>query len=634
MSLLTASNLAKFYGPDEVFSGITIEIPHRARIALVGPNGAGKTTLLNLLAGLDLPTEGTVTTARGTRIGFLPQRPELAGDHSLWDEQLRGVADLRRMEAELEQVSHDLADPDRHDAALERYGRLQEHFELAGGYTYESRIRMVLQGVGFDEADFSLPLPKLSGGQRTRALLARLLLEAPDLLVLDEPTNHLDIDAVEWLENFLSEFPGAVLAVSHDRYFMDAFAATIWELDYGALETYRGNYSHYLTQRQERYERLLKEYEQQQEFIAKEQDYIRKHMGSRWTAQAKGRQKKLETMNRRGRIIARPRGPRQEMKLRIAASMRSGDKVIMTKALSVGYPDADAPLFSVPDITLYRGETAALIGPNGVGKSTFLKTIIAQLPPLAGEVTVGASVKVGYFAQAHELLNPGSNLIDEITRVKPMPISEARNFLGLFLFSGDEVFRTVDTLSGGERGRLALAKLALDGANLLLLDEPTNHLDIDSQEVLQEVLSGFGGTILLVSHDRYLIDALASQVWAAQPGTLQIFKGTYQEYLADKRKQTELIAPVPANGKSTNGKAPQTKSTEKRVDPRKIRQQIDAAEQHVHAIEARLESLTAAIEDASASGETQRLADLAADYAQAEADLLAAMEAWEALVSQ
>lgn len=626
MSLLTATHLTKYYGPDEVFSDLTLEIPRDARIALVGPNGTGKTTLLNLLAGLDTPTEGAVHSARDLRIGFLPQRPELYGSHTLWAEVLAAFEDLRQMESELNRLEAAMAVAETHDAALQAYGPLQERFELAGGYTYENRIRRVLQGVGFSPDDYDMRLSELSGGQKTRALLSRLLLDEPDLLILDEPTNHLDIYAVEWLENFLKEFPGAVLAVSHDRYFMDHFASVIWEMEYGSLETYRGNYSHYVHQRTDRHERRLKEYESQQEFIAKEEAFIRKHMGSRLTAQAKGRQKKLDTMRKRGKIIAKPRGERKEMNLRLQAAMRSGDKVLMTRGLAVGY---DRPLLEVPNITLYRGETAALIGPNGVGKSTLLKTMIEQLDPLAGSVQMGASVKVGYFAQAHELLEPSNTLIDELTLVKAMPISEARNYLGQFLFGGDDVFRKVETLSGGERGRLALAKLSLAGANLLLLDEPTNHLDIDSQEVLEMVLDSFNGTILLVSHDRYLIDALATQIWEASPGKLDVFEGTYQEYLEARRKQEETAIPV-QNGATSNGAVVSEKKHG--LNPYQLQKRIQDVENQIHALEDRLETLTVEIEAASAAGDAQRVSDLGAEYSQTEADLDESMVEWEQLV--
>jgi ATP-binding cassette subfamily F protein 3 len=635
MSLLIASNLTKYYGPDEVFHDVSVEVPHRARIALVGANGAGKTTLLNILMGADIPNEGNVSVAGNAQIGFLPQRPELAGNHTLWEEQMRAFEHLRFTEHELARLEHAMADPQQYDAALTEYGPMQEQFELAGGYTYESRMKIVLQGVGFTPRDYDTPLARLSGGQKTRALLARLLLNEPDILILDEPTNHLDIEAVEWLENFLRDFSGAVVAVSHDRYFMDAFATTIWELEYGNLEVYRGNYSHYVQQRDERHERLQKEYESQQAFVEKEQAYIRKHMGSRWTSQAKGRLKKLETMKKRGKIIAKPRGERKDMNLRLSASIRSGDKVLITENLAIGYADDRQTLFNTPDITLYRGETAALIGPNGVGKSTFLKTVIGQIEPLSGTAEIGAAVKVGYFAQAHERLNPQNTLIDEINTVKQMPVSEARHYLARFLFTGDDTFRTVDTLSGGERGRLALAKLVLDGANLLLLDEPSNHLDIDSQEVLEAALSQFDGTILLVSHDRYLIDALATQIWSAQPGEMVVFKGTYREYIAERNKRADNapIAELSAVSKREEHFTNHDSTPNKHgLNPFQLKKRLAEVEREIHEVEGRLEALTQAIAEASMSGDAGKVHELGEDYNLTEAELQSIMEQWEILV--
>ncbi|MBI5668640.1 MAG: ABC-F family ATP-binding cassette domain-containing protein [Chloroflexi bacterium] len=632
MSLLTATNLAKSFGPDDIFEGISVEIPHKSRIALVGPNGAGKTTLLNILVGLDTPSEGTVSRAKGLRIGFLPQRPELVGGHSLWDEMLTAFADLRRMETQLMQMENQLADHNVPDGLLDKYGELQHRFELAGGYTYENRIKMVLHGLSFTPNEYDRPLEKLSGGQRTRALLGRLLLEAPDLLVLDEPTNHLDIAAIEWLESFLKDFPGAVLAVSHDRYFMDEFASTVWEMDFGTLDTYRGNYSHYVQQRQERYERRLKEYEAQQEFLAKEEDYIRRNIAGHNTRQAKGKLRRLETMRKRGDFINRPR-ERHNIHIKMAYAMRSGDKVLMTRGLAVGYADGDGPLFTVPDITLYRGEVAALIGPNGVGKSTFLKTIMQEIPPLDGEAKIGASVIVGYFAQAHERLNPNNSIIDEVTAVKPMQPAEARNYLAQFLFTGDDVFRPIETLSGGERGRVALAKLALSGANFLLLDEPTNHLDVDSQEILENVLANFPGTILLVSHDRYLVDALATQIWAAEPGSLTVFEGSYREFVAARQTPPP---PRKQGGESTassasphrNGKGRTGGEKKHGLNPFQLEKRVAELEKHIHELESRLAALTDDITRASADGNAARVSDLGAQYTQAEADLHAAMDEW------
>ncbi|MCC6802621.1 MAG: ABC-F family ATP-binding cassette domain-containing protein, partial [Anaerolineae bacterium] len=555
---------------------------------------------------------------------FLPQRPELAGIHSLWQEMMSAFSDLRAQEIELRKLEHDLADPDRHDAAFAAYGELQERFELAGGYTYEQRTRRVLHGLGFAPEDYDRPLTQLSGGQKTRALLGRLLLEAPDLLALDEPTNHLDIEAIEWLEGFLSEFDGAVLVVSHDRYFMDAVARTIWELDFGTLELYRGNYSHYLRQREERHERLLKEYEAQQEFIAKEEEYIRRNLYGQNTRQAQGRRTRLERL-KRDFLIRRPR-TRRNMSLRMNAGLRSGDKVLETRNLAVGYPDGD-PLFQAPDIVLRRGEIAALIGPNGAGKSTFIKTILGQLQPKSGAVKIGAAVHIGYFAQAHELLNEDNSILDEILTVKEMGLEQTRSYLGQFLFQGDDVFRPIRTLSGGERGRVALAKLALGGANFLLLDEPTNHLDIDSQEILQNVLSDFGGTILLVSHDRYLIDALATQIWAVSPGRLDVFNGTYGEYVAARQN----AVPRAEAGKA---KSAASKPAEKKfgLNPRQLEQRIAELEALIPQLEAQIEDITAAISAASTNADAGKVRALGEAYTQAEAQLHATMAEWERLL--
>ena len=625
MSILSASNLSKFYGPDEVFSHISVAIPAGARIALVGPNGAGKTTLLNLLASLDHPTSGSLNAARGARIAFLPQRPELTGEHSLWQEQLRAFADLREMERRLGRLEDEMAAGDGGASALEAYGRLQAEFERLGGYDYEARVKMALSGLGFSAGDYDMPLPQLSGGGKTRAALCRLLLEAPDLLILDEPTNHLDIHAVEWLERYLASFPGALLAVSHDRYFIDNFATAVWEIEYGRLKTYRGNYSAYSKARALQRESLRHDTHWQRQFIEKEEEFIRRHMGSRGTAQARGRQKKLETLKKRGVILEGGPRTRKKMFLEMSDHLRSGDQVIVARELQIGY---DSPLMKTPDLLVLRGETIAIIGGNGVGKSTLLKTLSGQLPALAGEARLGAKVKVGYFAQAHETLKADNTLIEEIRAVKALPISQARDWLGRFLFSGDEVFRQASSLSGGERGRLALAKLALQGASLLLLDEPTNHLDIDSQEVLQAALAAYGGTILLVSHDRYLVDALATQIWEMSPGRLDLIDGDYQEYLRwrNRRLKPETAAAQSANRPGKKSAAYSVKTHG--LNPFEAARRAAALEEVIQALETRLSEISRQLDDASQARDAEAARQLGLSYSQAEAELEAALEEW------
>ncbi len=636
MPLVSASQVAKFYGQFDVFQGVTVSIPHGARIALVGPNGSGKTTLLRILARLDEPSEGTVSIARGVKIGFLPQEAELqlGGDGTLWDEMVTVFAELRQQESRLAQLAEALARQPDDQEMLVSYGEAQARFEAAGGYEYGVRIQQVLIGLGFDQADQQRPLRQLSGGQKTRALLARLLLENPDLLILDEPTNHLDIEAVEWLEGWLKSFRGALLVVSHDRYFMDNVVNHIWELMFGRLEVYRGIYSHYVQQREDRHTRLLNEYARQQEHIAREEDYIKRNIAGQNTRQAQGRRKRLERFLRE-EALYRPR-EQNTLRLRLQAHSRSGEKVLMTKKLVIGYHDDGLPLFSVPDITLYRGECAALIGPNGAGKSTFLKTVLGHLAPLHGEALLGAGVEIGYFAQAHEGLRQENTLLDEILSVRDLAPGDARTYLANFLFTGDDVHKKVASLSGGERGRVALAKLALGGANLLLLDEPTNHLDIPSQEILEAVLSAFNGTILLVSHDRYLIRSLASQIWAlhvprgaGSSTRMIIYEGPYDEYLTWRDSQQAAARAETAHQKEAP-QPPAARPTMSRYDRNKRLAQVEA---RIHQLEIEIVDLSGALQKASTGGDVAEVTRLGEAYQRTEAELNGLMEEWETLLA-
>ncbi|MBM4423677.1 MAG: ABC-F family ATP-binding cassette domain-containing protein [Chloroflexi bacterium] len=647
MPLLNFSSLSKSFGPRDVFRDLSGAVPHSARIGIVGPNGIGKTTLLRMFAGLEDPSGGMIVRARGLRVGFLPQEaiPSPVGEISdgggagvgvtLWAEMLTAFSDLLATESELRRLEHEMADAAKFESATERYGHLQEQFERDGGYTYETRIKQTLAGLGFDADDYQRPVAQLSGGQKTRALLARLLLESPDLLILDEPTNHLDIRAVEWLEEFLSGWSGAALIVSHDRYFLDEAVNKIWDMTPARLDEYSGNYSAFVVQRAERRERQVREYEAQQESMAKEEDYIRRNIAGQNTAQAKGRRRRLERLKAAdGALVERPR-ELDTLKLRLQTDLRSGDRVLETHGAVIGYHDDGKPLFAAPDLLLWRGEVAALIGPNGAGKTTFLKTLLGQLPPLKGRVRLGASLKIGYFAQAHEGLNPERTVIEEIQSAREMPLGAARDYAAKFLFTGDDVFKKVEVLSGGERGRVALAKLALEGANFLLLDEPTNHLDIPSQEILEAVLSDFDGTILLVSHDRYLIDALATQIWSLEEGRLEVFRGSYREFVEHRSQkpvdssQKLEVRNQKAEGrdrKGDEGKRPPA-SNRPSPDERKRAQRIQELEAQIDSLEKRLAEIAADLEAAGA--DVARVRALGEEYAQVESDLNSRLSEWE-----
>ncbi len=632
MTVLTTHNLSKHFGAQDIFAGLTLTINQGDRIALVGPNGEGKTTLLRLMAGLEQPSAGAVHRAKGLKLGYLAQHPSLASlEGTLWILALKAFADLRRQETALHDLAAALAaetDEPRHQELLEQYGEAEARFEHAGGYTYEQTIDQVLTGLGFKREDYHTPLAQFSGGQQSRAHLARLLLERPDLLLLDEPTNHLDLTAVEWLENYLSGWPGAMIIVSHDRYFLDTVANRVWEMLFGKIEIYRGNFSHYVQQRQDRQERQQKEYQAQQEFIAKEEEYIRRNLAGQNTRQAKGRRTRLERLDRVDRVVTHKAVNLSALQ----TTLRSGDLVLATHDLVVGYPDGD-PLFTCPDLEIRRGQRIALLGPNGAGKTTFIKTILGQIEPKAGAIRFGAGVRVGYFAQTQASLNLAASILDEILTVENLPIAEARNYLGRFLFSGDDVFKPIATLSGGERSRVALAKLTLTGANFLMLDEPTNHLDIPSQENLERVLNEFTGTILLVSHDRYFVDALATDTWVLEPATRSVItrEGGYSDYLA--YREAQKVAPNGLNGQAARSNSQtnreQTKA-EKRATEKKARQ-IAEIESTIAATETKLAQLAQQIEAASRVQDVIQLRQLGQDYQLAETALDELLTQWTEL---
>ena len=637
MSLIKATNLAKSFGAKDIFEGISCSIPQNARIAIVGPNGVGKTTLLRILIGMDFANRGTVHHANDLSIGYLPQEASFIAKGSLWQLCLEAFEDLLAMQTLLEEMIQDMSNPEKAEEAIARYGSLEQTFERRGGYVYDVQIKQTLSGLGFDEVDFHRPIEQLSGGQHTRAMLAKLLLESPDVLMLDEPTNHLDIEAVEWLEAFLKDWEGALVVVSHDRYFLDQVSDTIWEMTPG-LETYHGNYSAYITQREERYARRLAEYEAQTAFIEKEQEYIRRNIAGQNTNQAKGRQRRLERLLEDARLAPPPSEPRR-MHINLNTRGRSGDLVLRSHQLQVGYHDEGKPLFDCPDLILLRGECAAIIGPNGAGKTTFLKTILEKTPPFSGKVQLGASLEVGYFAQAHEGLNAEKTLMGEIDNVAPnMLPAEIRHYLAKYLFTGDDVFRKVATLSGGERGRLALAKLSLTDANLLLLDEPTNHLDLPTQEVLESVLSNFPGTILLVSHDRYLIDSLASQIWEVDPQgkSLRVFKGSYTQYKAYLQKleeiQSQQVKQQREPVQERVGKPRSSQKTLSKYHKRKMQSRVAVIEEELQTLEAQQKEISARLE--SPPSDPEEVLRLGARYVELQERMDAFMQEWTSLAEK
>ncbi|NIM93224.1 MAG: ATP-binding cassette domain-containing protein [Anaerolineales bacterium] len=627
MSLITAQNLSKSYGAQDVFSGATLAIPHRARIALVGPNGVGKTSLLRIIVGVDEANDGQVHRARNLKIGYLPQEASYSRtrredlNRTLWETCLLAFPDLQEQERELARLENLMADPEEAASVMERYGRLQAEFDAEGGYTYPNRIRQVLNGLGFSPEDDDRLLAEFSGGERTRAMLARLLLEDPELLVLDEPTNHLDIQAVEWLESWIRNWSGAAIIVSHDRYFLDRTVNTVLELSPDGIETFRGNYSAYLQQRAARRMLQMESFKAQQEFIRKEQDYIQRNIAGQNTRQAQGRRKRLNRLMR-DNLIHKPEADRH-VRIEFGNVERSGDIVLQASDLEVGYPQAGESLFRVNDLLLMRGECAAIMGPNGSGKTTFLKTLVGEVPTYSGDVRLGASVNVGYFAQAHEGLHPNRSAIEELKTVdEDMRDGEIRNVLALFLIRGDESFKPINSLSGGERGRVALAKLVLQGANVLLLDEPTNHLDVPSQEILQSALARFPGTIILVSHDRYLVRALASQIWVISPEKreLEVHPGGYLEYLETRRQLNEVQREVKRKKRRTSSPG---KSS------RKVEVSLAAVEAQIEELENEL--LEVSNDLMSASDDVERVRSLGERYALLEKTLEERLQEWEQL---
>ncbi len=654
--ILTASDLAKTFAATEIFSGVGFQIAAREHVALVGVNGAGKSTVLKIIAGVEHADEGSVTRAAGLRVTYLPQEARFESGLGLREETRTAFAPILKAAERMREIEAAMADAgnDELERLLAEYDRLQTRFEAARGYDIEHRVDEVLHGLGFTDAQYDEPVSRLSGGQKTRVALAKALLADPDLLLLDEPTNHLDLEMLEWLETFLRGWNGACLIVSHDRYFLDRVTTRTLDLAFGRLEDYPAPYARYLDLRAERMERRRKEYDEQQAYIARTEEFIRKYKAGQRSREARGRQTRLERMER----IERPQ-EHDALSLKMGAALRSGRLALSTTPLRVGYRDADGGteiLVETPSLEIERGDRVGLLGPNGSGKTTLLRTLTGQLPAIKGRFELGTNVKVGYYAQTHEQLHREGTPLSVLQRAQSMSEEAARTFLGRFLFSDDDVHKWVDTLSGGERSRLALAVLLLQQANFLILDEPTNHLDIQARETLEEMLRSFDGTILFVSHDRYFMDRIATRIWSIEDRNLKTYLGNYTDFQRQIGRRSDgkddpspvkngkvptdaetTVTPMPEhtpagatedNGSERGAARASTRQAER------ARRTLAQVEREIAKLEGRLNELSDALAIASIDADVEAVARLGGEYEKSQSELDEVYARWEELTAQ
>lgn len=619
MPLVSTSDVGITFGADVIFQNLNLEIHERARIGIVGPNGGGKTSLLKILVGELEPSTGTVQLGRGIRIGYVPQAPETTSGGSLKDEIMTAFDRLRQLEHELEAGAQQLdqVGEGQEDQAGKHYTALLDEYESLGGYSYENTMVRMVEGLGLSKRALQTPASQASGGERTRAALAQALLGEPNLLVLDEPTNHLDMKGLIWLENYLAHSTSAFVVVSHDRYFLDRTVNQVWELDFGRIETFPGNYSKYRTLKTERTLARQREHEKQQDYIAKEEAFIQRYRAGQRAREARGRETRLRRLNR----VERPESVRA-ISLSSVTSRRSDQVVLSTHGLIVGFPGSPAPteLLSVPDVKLERGSRTAVIGANGTGKTTLLRTLLGLTPPVRGRVALGRNVAVGYHQQGLDDLVRNSTVLESLLEAKEMPSEEARSYLARFLFHGEDVFRQVGSCSGGERSRLALARLLVTEPNLLILDEPTTHLDIPSREALEQVLLTYPGTLLFVSHDRQLASLLAQELWVVDQGALHRFAGTFESWLQSV-KESEQELPVPQKIRVPRPRPPQVKKPPSPALDEHLMRIIDG-------IENRLIEIQLQLEEASEQRDLEKIARIGLEYDRTKAELDEKLAQW------
>jgi ATP-binding cassette subfamily F protein 3 len=600
MTILAVNQLSKSYLPDIILAQVSFQINAGERVGLVGPNGSGKTTLLNIITDRESADSGTVVTARNTTIGYLEQGVATADNRTMEEELRLAFSALEAMVTRLRSLEEQMgaeetaADSQRLSSVMAQYGELEHRYYEAGGYTAEARLRAVTLGLGFGLQDLVRPVITFSGGERTRLRLARLLLEEPELLLLDEPTNHLDVSSVEWLEGYLNDWRGSVLIVSHDRYFLDRVVGRVLALELAKIKSYPGNYSAYVAQRQLEFVSEESAYRKQQDYMAKEATLIRTTgTGEREKRQAKSRQKQLDKLS----VLDKPQ-QEKAMNLDFGFSGRSGDIAVRLSAVAKGFDGKT--VFSNVSVELRWGDRVALLGPNGSGKTTLLKLITGELAPDSGDVWLGPSVRLVYFDQHQQVLDSEKSPLDEIMEASAMTLTEARNYLGRFLFAGDDVFKRNSTLSGGERSRLALARLGLDAGNFLVLDEPTNHLDIRGVEELEAALCEFPGTLLVVSHDRYFVSRVTGRVLDVRDGTVKFYKVPYEEYLREREKEkAQITAPKVSQKRHKREEERQRRDEEaaRRKDRRFREKQIHGLEEEIDSLEGRLAEVEKELSD-------------------------------------
>lgn len=532
MIIAQAQDLEQRFGGNIIFSNISFSVPDNARIGLVGPNGAGKTTLLKIMTGQQEPTSGQFTINKGLKVGYIAQENGLDEDKTIWDEMLTVFNDLIEKNKKITKMQEQIADHPEDEDLLKRYDQLAYDFEQEGGFTYQAEIKSILNGFNFKENTWNKVIGTLSGGEKTRLAFVKLLLQKPPVLLLDEPTNYLDLDTLDWLEAFLKNYQGAIITVSHDQYFLDHLANQIFELNFGKLTTFKGNYSQYVKERELMDSQQEAAYEKQQEKIKKEEEFIQKNLvRASTTKRAQSRRKVLDKMER-----IKPPKHKQKVRINFTSERPSGKEVLIAKNLTIGYPDK--VMVSDIDFQVNKNDRVAIIGPNGIGKSTLLKTIMKKLEPKCGSIKYGASLDIGYYDQELQSLDPSKTVLDTIwDRHKTMPEKDVRSILASFLFTAEDIDKTVGQLSGGQKARLTLTVLSLEKDNFLLMDEPTNHLDIEAKEVLEEALDNYDGTLLFVSHDRYFINELANKIISVRDGHAKIYNGNYSYYLDEKAKQ-------------------------------------------------------------------------------------------------